>query len=394
MRVAFVLENTLGYGGGVSMVVRTLMEGLPDAYRFVLVSRDAEGSLGRDPLFRRLDQHICWSGEKSPPHPEFYQTRSRVLGSLIAAKPDLVHFHSGGVFSWGNRWPGASWPAHLQGVNLRSLWTNHLVVDRLHGFCGEKKPRWFKELMWPLAKRGKEQQMDAVRREICVSEENCRKIKSRFPAQAAKVLRLYHSRIDAAKLSPPPDQPREKIILAVGHLAFRKGQPILTNAFCRLAAAYPDWQLVFVGPGDQEDCGKLIRGLAGKHGLSERVRMVGQQENVMTWLQKCSIFVQPSFQEGLPLALQEAMVAGCPVLATRVAGNPELVVEGETGLLVDAGDIPAMQNRLQWLMDHPADRTAMGRRGFQRICDLGMTRQSMIRAHDEMYRQVAEEKSG
>jgi glycosyltransferase involved in cell wall biosynthesis len=118
--------------------------------------------------------------------------------------------------------------------------------------------------------------------------------------------------------------------------------------------------------------------------------MVGQQENVADWLRRCSIFVQPSFQEGLPLALQEAMAAGCPVLATLVAGNPELVADGKNGFLVEAGNISALKDRLQWLMDHPLDREKMGREGAQRIRELGMTRQSMIRAHDELYRKVAE----
>jgi len=375
------------------MVVRTLMEGLPDSYRFVLVSRDQEGELKRDSLFGRIDAHIPWQGEKGPPHPEFYRTRREVLGRLIAARPDLVHFHSGGVYSWGNRWPGASWPGYLAKKNLPCVWTNHLVVDRLHGFCGENKPQIFKALVWPLARRAKEQQISAVLKEICVSDENCSKMQAWFPAHADKIIRIYHSRINAASITPANARLREKTILAVGHLAIRKGQHILTDAFCRLAAAYPDWQLVFVGPGEMEKCGDLIRDLVRKHSLSERVRMVGQQENVSDWLRRCSIFVQPSFQEGLPLALQEAMAAGCPVVATRVAGNPELVSDGKNGFLVEAGDISAMKEKLQWLMDHPSDREKMGREGAQRIRDLGMTRQGMVFSHDDIYQKARKETS-
>lgn len=369
------------------MVVRTLMEGLPDSFRFVLVSRDEEGGLKQEPLFGRIDAHIPWQGEKGPPHPEFYRTRHEVLARLIAARPELVHLHSGGVYSWGNRWPGASWPAYLAKKNIPSVWTNHLVVNRLHGFCGENKPRIFKALIWPLARRAKEQQINAVSKEICVSDENCSKMRAWFPLQADKIIRVYHSRIDAGAAIPPTDRLREKMILAVGHLAIRKGQHILTNAFCRLAVAYPDWQLVFVGPGEAENCGDLIRDLARKHGLSERVRMVGQQENVSDWLRRCSIFVQPSFQEGLPLALQEAMAAACPVVATQVAGNPELVSEGKNGFLVAAGDVSAMKEKLQWLMDHPMERKKMGYEGARRIRDLGMTRQGMVSSHEDIYQQ-------
>jgi glycosyltransferase involved in cell wall biosynthesis len=116
--------------------------------------------------------------------------------------------------------------------------------------------------------------------------------------------------------------------------------------------------------------------------------MVGQQEKVSDWLRRCSIFVQPSFQEGLPLALQEAMAAACPVVATRVAGNPELVFDGKNGFLVAAGDISAMKEKLRWLMDRPLDREKMGREGVQRIRELGMTRQSMVASHEDIYQKA------
>jgi glycosyltransferase involved in cell wall biosynthesis len=67
-----------------------------------------------------------------------------------------------------------------------------------------------------------------------------------------------------------------------------------------------------------------------------------------------------------------------------------LVADGKNGFLVEAGNISALKDRLQWLMDHPLDREKMGREGVLRIRELGMTRQSMIRAHDELYRKVAE----
>lgn len=391
MKVAFVLESPLRYGGGVSAVVRTLMEELPESYRLILISRDAPGTLDGDPLFRRMEMHIPFFGEKGAPHPEFFRARKPILEKLRKAGPDLVHFHSGGVYSWGNRWPGASWPAALKKQGICSVWTNHLVVDRLHGFCGEKKPRFFKELIWPLARLAKRQQIKAVAKEICVSEENARKMRSWFPGSSGKIVRIYHSRIDADHLSPPEVQNREKMILAVGHLAFRKGQQILTRAFCGLAKNYRDWRLVLVGPGEKEACGVCVQQLAHGHGISDRVQLAGQQENSGDWMGRAAIFVQPSFQEGLPLALQEAMAAGCPAVATRVAGNPELVKDGETGFLVLAGDVQAMEEKLRWLMDRPAGRTEMGKKGYERILALGMTRQAMVHSHEELYRQVVGE---
>ena len=88
MRLAFILESPLGYGGGVSMVVRTLMEGLPKAYQFVLVSRDAEGHLSQDPLFQRIDKHISWQGEKGPRIPSSIKPGIRFLGAW--QQPSLI----------------------------------------------------------------------------------------------------------------------------------------------------------------------------------------------------------------------------------------------------------------------------------------------------------------
>ena len=255
MRLAFVLGSPLRYGGGVSAVVRTLMQGLPEIHRLILISGDAPGALHGDPLFPRMDMVIPFFEEKGAPDPEFFRTRKRILEKLRQARPDLVHFHSGGVYSWGNRWPGASWPAALKKQGICSVWTNHLVVDRLHGFCGEKKPRLFKEMVWPLARWAKRQQIRAVPKEICVSEDNARKMRSWFPEEAGKIIRVYHSCLDAERLTPPETQQREKMILAVGHLAFRKGQQILAEAFCGLAQDYPDWKLILVGPGEKEACG-------------------------------------------------------------------------------------------------------------------------------------------
>lgn len=64
--------------------------------------------------------------------------------------------------------------------------------------------------------------------------------------------------------------------------------------------------------------------------------------------------------------------------------------DGETGFLLPAGNVQAMEAKLRWLMDRPADRTEMGKKGYERILALGMTRQAMLRSHEEMYRQVVE----
>ena len=387
MRLAFCLESPLRYGGGVSMVVRTLMEGLPDSFRFILVSPDEEGGLNRDPLFGRIDAHISWHGEKGPPHPEFYRTRREVLGRLIAARPDLVHFHSGGVYSWGNRWPGASWPRYLAKKNIPSVWTNHLVVNLLHGYCGDRKPIWFKLAMLPLGYWGKSQQLHATKTEICVSDHDAGKIRRWYFPLRKKVVRIYHSRLAKNEITFSP-LPREKMILAVGHLAFRKGQHVLVKAFARIRHGHPDWKLALVGPESLDNCAGWIRSFTKKEGLESNVVLAGAQENSEKWMKRCTIFVQPSLQEALGLALQEALACGCACVGTRVGGIPELIDDRINGRLVNPDDPEQMAGALNELIYNDNLRDHYGREAVKKIQALGMSGFAMAEAHQKIYQAI------
>jgi len=391
MKIAFVIETPLRYGGGVSMVVQALMAGLPKKYRFVLVSPDPRGTLDRDPLAKRIDAHIPWLGEKGPPHREFYITRNDVLKQLIVKEPDLVHFHSGGVFSWGNRWPGASWPAYLKKNNIPSVWTNHLVVNLLHGYCGGTKPWWFKLGMLPWSYLGKSQQLRSTTTEICVSDHDAAKIcRWYFPFQR-KITRIYHSRLDKNKNATSVVS-REKTILAVGHLAFRKGQHILVQAFAQLVDSFPAWRLVLVGPGVEGECGEWIQAFCRKQKLEHKVLLVGPQENTQDWMQRCSVFVQPSIEEALGLALQEAMACGCACIGSRVGGIPELIVNQENGILVPSGDITALCASLQILISKPELRKKYGKGARDYIAAIRMNRNKMIQEHERIYSKVIRSK--
>ena len=387
MKIAFVLESPLRYGGGVSAVVRTLMEGLPESYRLILISRDAPGALDGDPLIRRVDMHIPFFGQKEAPHPEFFRTSKPILEKLRKAGPDLVHFHSGGVYSWGNRWPGASWPAALKKEGIRSVWTNHLVVRLLHGYCGDQKPFWFKMGMLPFSYLGKFQQVQSVSAEICVSEHDAAKLRRwHFPLQG-RIIRLYHSRLEQDQIIFST-APREKIILSVGHLAYRKGQHILVQAFAKLARNHPDWNLVLIGPESADGCAGWIREFCKKEKLEGKVSLAGSREDVQEWMRRCSIYVQPSLQEALGLALQEAMATGAPCVGAKVGGIPELIQDNKTGLLFQAGHVGQLVLCLEKLILRPELGQAFGLSALKRLRALRMNKETMISAHKSIYRKL------
>jgi glycosyltransferase involved in cell wall biosynthesis len=94
---------------------------------------------------------------------------------------------------------------------------------------------------------------------------------------------------------------------------------------------------------------------------------VGQVEDVAALIRGFDLFVLPSRWEGFGLVLLEAMAQSCPIVATRVGGIPEVVADGETGLLVPPGDVGALASAIGKLIDDPSRRRALGRAGHARF---------------------------
>ncbi|MBF0425313.1 MAG: glycosyltransferase family 4 protein [Magnetococcales bacterium] len=136
-----------------------------------------------------------------------------------------------------------------------------------------------------------------------------------------------------------------------------KGHHILLEAFKELTASDP--RLVFVGDGDRwEDLKRQIAVL----GLGDRVRMVGNQVDVVPWLRALDLFVLPSLaNEGVPQVVLQAMACGLPVIGSAIGGIAEVIDDGRTGLLVPAGDARALARALAALIDHPERRRALAR---------------------------------
>ncbi|MCP4004325.1 MAG: glycosyltransferase family 4 protein [bacterium] len=161
-------------------------------------------------------------------------------------------------------------------------------------------------------------------------------------------------------------------LLFVGRLAPIKGLSVLIEAFSRLAAEHPEISLDIVGDGPSR---AEIEQLIADRGFSERIRLLGyrSEEEVGELLKEAEIFVMASFAEGVPVVLMEAMAAGVPCLATRVAGIPELIEDGKSGLLAAPGDVEALVSHLRELIVQPELRTrlaAAGRTKVEREFDL------------------------
>ena len=165
---------------------------------------------------------------------------------------------------------------------------------------------------------------------------------------------------------PAPCRPR---LVTVGRLAEQKGQLLLVEAAARLRDRGPDFELVIVGDGPMRD--ELERAI-DRFGLRDRVRITGFLDNhgVRRELEAARALVLPSFAEGLPVVIMEAMALGRPVIATSIAGIPELVEPGRSGWLVPAGAVePLVEAMAEALAADPAELDRMGRAGAARAAE-------------------------
>ena len=156
------------------------------------------------------------------------------------------------------------------------------------------------------------------------------------------------------------------VLVTVANLIPYKGHHDLINALGALRGSLPkDWRLLVVGRDDgiEED----LRGLAARHGAADNVLFLGVRADVPDLLRLSDIAVLASEQEGFSNAILESMAAGLPVIATNVGGNPEAVVDGETGILVSPRAPDQLARAIETLVADPERRKVMGQAGFRRL---------------------------
>ncbi len=151
-----------------------------------------------------------------------------------------------------------------------------------------------------------------------------------------------------------------KKVVAIGRYTHQKGFERLVYAWQELAPRFPDWQLDIVGDGEEREA---LQRLICECGLERQISLVRPTKDVERVYRDASLFVLSSRYEGLPMVLLEAQAFGLPIVAFRCKCGPEDVVsDGETGFLVDEGDIAALADRMALLMDDESMRKRMGQK--------------------------------
>ena len=207
-----------------------------------------------------------------------------------------------------------------------------------------------------------------VGRYVAVSNDIARALQRDLRLADARV-EVIHNAVDVTRFSAAPDRAlrrtltgddRTPLVLTAARLHEQKGVDVLIEAVPGVPGA------CFAIAGDGPERGRLEQ-LVRDLGVEERVRFLGARSDIPALLRASDLFVLPSRYEGFPLALLEAMAAEVAVVATRIAGVDELVVDGQTGTLVEAGDSSALGTAISSLLGDADRRQELATRGHELV---------------------------
>lgn len=242
-------------------------------------------------------------------------------------------------------------------------------------------------------------------RVLTLADNHSQAVLREHPDWLSKISVAYHGVDAPADLAADQDiareipqqlrlEPQVPVLAIVARLNWRKGHDILFEALQYLRDNYGlEPVLLVVGYGPLEADLKASAELRGLR----RVKFVGKQSNVLPWFLAADIALMPSLTEPFGLVAAEAMACGRPVIASRVGGLQEVVLDRQTGLLVPPGEVIALAKAIKSLIDDPGRAREMGRRGRLRY-EQEFTQEAMTRRWEQNYldllnvRQIALEK--
>jgi glycosyltransferase involved in cell wall biosynthesis len=204
-----------------------------------------------------------------------------------------------------------------------------------------------------------------VHRIICVSDANRRDVIEECPAAAAKLRTVYNG-VDPSAFPSQPDRQRVReelgitsgpVLVVIARLTEQKGHRYLLQTIPSLLKTWPQLCCVFVGEGELHDA---LHRMAIGLGVEQACRFVGVRDDIADVLAAADVVVLPSLSEGFPFVLLEALAMGCPVVASRVNGVPELIEDHTTGLLVPPRDPQALAAAIREILSDPTAASKMG----------------------------------
>jgi glycosyltransferase involved in cell wall biosynthesis len=330
-----------------------------------------EGELTQDFRAAGIPVHLLRAGSRVDP-----LALERLLTLLRQRSYDLVHTHLFRADLYG-----AMAVAFLGKARPKLISTRH-NDDRfyLHPFVG----------MVHFILSGRQDMI------IAISDHVARFTIARGVRDVRRIRRVYHgyhSR-DLAEWERERLRVRQELGLGVddyvvgnvGRLAPQKGQRHLIGALPYLLERVPRANVVIAGAGDLEP---YLRALADELGVAHHVHVLGPRRDIPAIMRAVDVFVMPSIWEGFGIVLLEAMAEARPIVASRVATIPEVVVDGENGVLVPPGDPMALAEALASLAADPERAGRLGNAGRVRLERL-FSLEKMVADTEWLYEELLE----
>lgn len=318
------------------------------------------------PIDERLLQRGCQvfniEFTRNPFNSKNYKAYKKLQYLIKKEKYDIVHTHT----------PTASACVRLACRNMRNVRVFY-TAHGFHFFSGAHFTNWllYYPIEWWLSKY-----TDLL---VTINQEDYQRAKKAFNARGRVVyipgVGINISRFRDVMISK--EDKRQEIgvpndallLLSVGELIRRKNHETVIKTIARLKDA--NIYYVICGSGELDE---YLRGLIGKLGLEKQVILLGSRADIDEICKSADIFLHPSYQEGLPVALMEAMAAGLPCVASRIRGNTDLIEEGRGGYLCPPADVEAFSRAISLLADDPEQRAAMGANNTKTIEPYDITR--------------------
>jgi sugar transferase (PEP-CTERM/EpsH1 system associated) len=344
MKTILHLIETSGPGGAERMLI-SLVEALPKHEYRSLICLLKEGWLN-DELRRRGFETVIIPQPRTVDVSWLWAVWDMVRDRRV----DLMHSHEFAMNTYGS---------------LVSLITGVPQIATVHGKNYYYK-RWDRRLAYRfVARHGR---MVAVSEDcrkflsdnVGVPRENILTIYNGIPIEQHEQSNSIRTKVRAA-LGISLDQP---VIGTVGNLYPVKGQTFLLQAMSGIVRHWPDCRLIIVGRGELES---TLKREAKELGIERNVLFLGYRPDVPELLQAMDVFVLPSLSEGLSLSILEAMAAGKPVVATAVGGNPEVILDSETGYLVPSANPGALAEKIIALLQDPLLAHEIGKNSRTRV---------------------------
>lgn len=256
------------------------------------------------------------------------------------------------------------------------------VVSTHHGYTATKNDRllrlYYRLNAWALKR------LDKV---VCVSNAARSQLAANWSRASTVIIPNGLSRLeDGADFNALEDSATNPLVIgSIGRLAEEKNFPLLIQAFNQLRKEFPSAILQIAGEGPQRS---VLENLAAKLDLGDSLQLLGYVENTAAFIQQLTSYVNCSTTEGMPVTLLEVLRQGCPIVASDIAANQELLAEDELGLLFESGNGSALADALRLTANlSPQERTEIRCRQ-QQAFEQKHTAKTMCDAYMRIYDEV------